>query len=95
MYVVHLGFGPKIRSLLLIDELRLAGIPALHNLASDSLSEQLREAEKRGVAYTIIIGQKEFVENNVILRDMGARNQEFVSQDAAIKKLKKTKAVRA
>jgi histidyl-tRNA synthetase len=95
VYVVHLGFGPKIRGLMMIDELRAAGIPVLHGLASDSLSEQLRDAEKRGVAYTIIIGQKEYVENTVILRDMQARNQEFIDQDTAIKRLKRKKAVLA
>lgn len=95
VYVVHLGFGPKIRGLMMIDELRRAGISVLHSLASDSLSEQLRDAEQKGVAYTIIIGQKEFVENTVILRDMAARNQEFVDQDTAIKRLKRKKAVLA
>ena len=89
--VVHLGFGPKIRGLMMIDELRQAGIPVMHSLASDSLSEQLRDAEKKGVAFTLIIGQKEYVENTVILRDMGARNQEFIDQASAIKKLKRKK----
>lgn len=95
VYVVHLGFGPKIRSLLLIDQLRQAGVPVMHNLASDSLSDQLRDAEAKGVAYAVIIGQKEFVENNVILRDMNARNQEFIDQDAMIKKLRRRKSVTA
>lgn len=95
VYVVHLGFGPKIRSLLLIDELRKAKVPVMHNLASDSLSTQLREAEAKGVAYTIIVGQKEYVENTVILRDMEARNQETIDYDSAIKRLKRKKSILA
>ncbi len=95
VYVVQLGFGPKIRSLLLIDSLRLAGIPVFHDLASDSLSTQLRDAEARGVKYTLIIGQKEFVENTVILRDMIDRNQEYITHDALIKKLKRKSVVLA
>ncbi|MBP6924032.1 MAG: hypothetical protein KBC62_00195 [Candidatus Pacebacteria bacterium] len=93
VYVVHLGFGPKIRSLMLIDELRLAGIPVMHNLASDSLSAQLRDAENRGIRYAVIIGQKEFVENTVILRDLNIRNQEFVDQTNVVKRLKKQGSV--
>ena len=93
VYVVQLGFGPKVRSLLLVDALRQAGIPVLHDLTSDSLSTQLRDAEARGVNYTIIVGQKEFVEGTVILRDMGARNQEYVPQDILIKKLKRRSGV--
>jgi histidyl-tRNA synthetase len=89
VYVVHLGFGPKIRSLMLIDALRQAGIPVMHSLASDSLSTQLRDAEAKGVRYTVIIGQKEFVEGTVILRDMNVRNQEYIEQNHLIKRLKK------
>jgi histidyl-tRNA synthetase len=89
VYVIHLGFGPKIRSLMLIDELRQAGISVIHNLASDSLSAQLRDAESRGVRYALIMGQKEFVENTVILRDLKQSNQEFVEQSVLVKKLKK------
>lgn len=92
VYVVQLGFGPKIRSLMLIDSLRRAGIPVFHDLASDSLSAQLRDAESRKVKYTLIIGQKEFVENTVILRDMNVRNQEYVEVDALVKKLKRSSA---
>ena len=89
VYVIQLGFGPKIRSLMLIDTLRQAGIPVMHNLASDSLSTQLRDAEARGVRYALIIGQKEFIENTIILRDLNIRNQEFVDQPTLIKRLKK------
>jgi len=89
VYVVQLGFGPKVRSLMLIDRLRAADIPVFHDLTSDSLSAQLRDAEARGVRYTIIVGQKEFVEGSVILRDMNARNQEHVPLDALVKKLKR------
>ncbi len=92
VYVVQLGFGPKIKSLMLIDSLRKAGIPVHHNLASDSLSVQLRDAESRGVKYTLIIGQKEFVEGTVIFRDMAVRNQEYISHDELIKRLKRRAA---
>lgn len=90
VYVVQLGFGPKVKGLLLIDTLRQSGIQVHHNLASDSLSAQLRDAETLGVKYTVIIGQKEFVENTVILRDMDLRNQEYVTVDTLVKRLKKS-----
>lgn len=89
VYVVQLGFGPKIRSLLLIDRLRQAGVPVHQNLASDSLSTQLRDAEEKKVKYTVIIGQKEFVEDTVILRDMIGRNQEHVPLDSLESKLRR------
>jgi histidyl-tRNA synthetase len=90
VYIIQLGFGPKIRSLLIIDELRRVGISVYQDLANDSLSAQLRDAENLGVKYVIIIGQKEFVDDTVILRDMEARKQEPVNHDVLIRKLKRT-----
>ena len=95
VYVVQLGFGPKIKSLMLVDNLRKAGIPAYHDLASNSLSEQLRDAEDRKVEFTIIIGQKEFVEDTFIFRNMKARNQEFLDRETLMRKLKRKIAVAA
>lgn len=93
VYVVQLGFGPKVRSLMLIDTLRAAQIPVFQNLASDSLSVQLRDAEARNVKYTVIIGQKEYVDGTVILRDMLGRNQEHVPLAALIPRLKRMQTV--
>lgn len=90
VYVVQLGFGPKIKSLMLIDELRKAGISVHQNLASDSLSSQLRDAEARNVKFTVIIGQKEYVDGTVILRDMQGRNQEYVPIGNLAGRLKRT-----
>lgn len=95
VYVVHLGFGPKITSLMLIDALRREHVPVYQNLACDSLSTQLRDAEARGVRYTVIIGQKEFVDKTVILRDMEARSQEHVPIDALVSQLKRVSQVAA
>ena len=91
VYVVQLGFGPKIKTLMLIDELRKSGINVHQNLASDSLSLQLRDAEARNVKYTVIIGQKEYVDGTVILRDMQERNQEYVPMNTLASRLKRSK----
>ncbi len=89
IYVVQLGMGPKMRSLMIIDELRRAGIKVEHDLASDSLSAQLQDAERRGARYTVIIGQKEYVDQTVILRDLIERSQEQVPINQMVKKLKR------
>jgi histidyl-tRNA synthetase len=89
VYIIQLGFGPKVRSLLLIDELRRAGILVWQNLASDSLSAQLRDAEEKGVTHVIIIGQKEYVDGTAIVRDMRARKQEAVPFTQLPKRIKR------
>jgi len=93
VYIVQLGFGPKIKSLLLVDELRQAGVAVQQNLAVDSLSAQLRDAERTGARYAVIMGQKEFVDGTVILRDMQGRTQEAIPLDQITSRLKRFNAV--
>jgi len=78
IFMVQLGFAPKVRSLLLMDELKRAGISVQQNVTSDSLGEQLRLAESKNAEYAIIIGQKEFVENRAILRNLRLQTQVMV-----------------
>ena len=92
VYLVQLGFGPKVKSLLLIDELRNAGISVYQNIMSDSLSEQLHHAERKGVRYVIIVGHKEFMEDTVILRDLKQQNQENIPVSNLSAVLKKVAA---
>lgn len=91
VHLVHLGFAPKIRSLLLMDELRQGGILVDQDLASDSLSTQLRRAEENGVRFSIIIGQKEYMDGTVILRDMIGKNQETIPVNALVTRLKRAR----
>lgn len=83
MYFIQLGFDAKLKSLNVIEILRKAKVPIAQSISKDSLGAQLAIAEKMGVKYTIIFGQKEALENSVIVRDMSTRSQETVQ----IKKL--------
>lgn len=87
--IVQLGFGPKIKSLMLIDELRYAGISVAQDLVSDSLSWQLQRAEERNTRFAIIIGQKEFVEGSVIIRDLHSRSQDIVPATGLVNYLRR------
>jgi histidyl-tRNA synthetase len=78
IYLVQLGFGPKVKSLLLIDELRRAGVCVHQNVISDSLGEQLRSAEAKNARYAVILGYKEYIDGNVILRDLKQQSQENI-----------------
>ncbi|NCN52383.1 hypothetical protein GW943_01075 [Candidatus Parcubacteria bacterium] len=89
VFVVQLGFGPKIKSLLLINELREAGIPVFQNLTSDSLSGQLLEAAERNTRFALIVGQKEFIDDSVILRDLHAQSQESVPISGIVRRLQR------
>ena len=51
--------------------------------------EQLKIADKLGAKIALILGQKEALEDNVIIRDMKSGAQETVSIDKVVKEVKK------
>lgn len=78
VYFIQIGLDAKLKSLSVIEILRKAHIPMIQSLSKDSLSAQLAVAEKTGVPYVLIFGQKEAVENTVIVRNMDTRSQDTV-----------------
>ncbi len=78
IFFIQLSYEAKLKSIDVIEILRKARIPMVQTLARDSLTTQLGIAEKLGVPYTIILGQKEALEDTVIVRTMANRSQETV-----------------
>jgi histidyl-tRNA synthetase len=78
MYFIQIGFEAKLKSMEVLEILRMARIPVMHALAKDSLTQQLATAEKTGVQYAIIFGQKEAIDGTVIIRNLDTRAQEIV-----------------
>ncbi len=89
VFFVQIGFEAKMKSLLVVEMLREAKIPSYHSLSKDKLSSQLSIAENMKIPYTIIMGQKEAVENSVIVRDMSNRSQETIKIETLTDYLKK------
>ena len=78
VYFIQIGLEAKLKSLAVIEILRKAHVPVMQSLSKDSLSAQLAVAEKAGVPYAIIFGQKEAMEKSVIVRNMETRSQDTV-----------------
>jgi histidyl-tRNA synthetase len=91
IYFIQLGSDAKLKSLNVIEILRKAHIPIAQALSKDTLSQQLGIAERMGVPYTIIFGQKEALEGSVIVRDMATRSQETVKIVKLLEYLKELK----
>ncbi len=91
--MVQLGFGPRVRSLSILEDLRRADIPVHQSITSDSLSGQLETARQKKIPYTVILGQKEFVSNTVIVRNMFNSSQENVAIPGLVSYLKRTTKV--
>lgn len=78
IYFIQLGFDAKLKSLNVIEILRKGKVPIAQSISKDNLGAQLAMAEKSGMKYAIIFGQKEALEDSVIFRDMNNRSQETV-----------------
>ena len=78
VYFIQLGTHAKMRSLNIIEILRNARVPLMQSLAKDSLGSQLASAEKLKIPYAMIFGEKESIDDTVIIRDMNTRSQDTV-----------------
>lgn len=78
-YFIQLGEKAKLKSLHVIETLRKVRTPVYHSLTKDKLVGQLTTAENLKASYVIIMGQKEAMENSVVIRDMNTRAQDTVS----------------
>jgi len=91
IYFIQLGSEAKLKSLNIIEILRKAHIPIAQSLSKDSLGAQLAIAEKLAIPYALIFGQKEALDNSVIVRDMSNRSQNTVKLNDLLEYLKEIK----
>ncbi len=77
-YFIQMGQEAKYKSLSVIETLRQSKISVYHSLTKDKFTAQLMSAENLKVPYIIIMGQKESVENTVLVREMENRCQETI-----------------
>ncbi len=88
IFLAQLGFLAKKRSLKLFSNLLKEGIPVVASFARDSLSAQLRIADKADTEYALILGEKELFDRSIILRNMKTGNQEILEMKNLIPELK-------
>lgn len=91
IFFIQLGYEAKLKSLSVIELMREAKTPVKLSPSKDSLSSQLGTAERLGIPYAIIMGQKEVMEGSVIIRNMKNRSQKTIMLDKLPAELKKLK----
>lgn len=77
IFFAQLGDAARRVGLRLFEEFRLARIPVSEASGKNALKAQLEVANKAGVAYTMILGQKEVLDGTIIIRDMESGAQEI------------------
>lgn len=78
-YLVQFGPEAKLKSFLILNDLYKAGASVIHSIAKDKLGSQMGAAESSGASYILLMGQKEALENSIIIRNNENRAQEVVS----------------
>jgi len=90
-YFIQLAFDAKLKSLYIIDELRKSDIPVFQSLSRDRISTQLEVARSMKFPYILIMGQKEALDNTVIIRNASTHSQQSVPIKDLVDHLKKLK----
>lgn len=89
IFFVQLGTSAKFKGFAVTERLRKAGIPITQSFAKEGLSDQLKIASKLNIPYAVILGQKEAIDETVILRNMDNRSQDIVPIEDIIETIKK------
>ncbi len=90
-YLVQLGSTAKLKALNIIEMLRKQKIPVYHSITKDKITGQLSGAEYMKATHVLVMGQKEAVENSMIVRSIANREQETVALSELAEFLKKLK----
>lgn len=89
VFLTQLGDLAKKRSLIMFEQFRKGGITLKASFTRDSIKSQLRIANKLGVRFTLILGQREALDGTIILRDMESSVQETLPLEGIVEVIKK------
>lgn len=89
VFLIHLGTAARYKSLNLIEMFRKAHIPLEQSISKENLRGQLKLASKLNMPYVLILGQKEALENSIIIRDMESGSQETVQIEKVVEVIKR------
>lgn len=87
---MFINFGEKeaLFSLKTISQLRQNGVKVEIYPDATKMGKQFQFAEKKGIQYAVIVGEEEIKQNQFKLKDLNSGEQEMVSLEELIEKLK-------
>lgn len=87
-YVVALGETAQTEGFKLLNSLRQQGLSAAMDFAGRSMKAQMKQANKLGAKYSVILGEDEIAEGVVMLRSMEDSSQAKVPMNQVAEKIK-------
>ncbi len=88
VFLATLGEVARAQGVILAETLRRSGIPAAIDYAARSLKAQMKEANRQGAWYALILGENELACGEATLRDMRTASETAVPLDRLIEHLR-------
>jgi len=89
IFLAHLGDPARRKIMVLFEDLRKNGFKVRQAFSKDSLKVQLEAANKAGVKFTLILGQKEMMDGTILIRDMESGIQEIIDYKKVASEIEK------
>jgi histidyl-tRNA synthetase len=89
VFLAQLGDLAKMKSLSIFQGLEKAGITVAESFGRGNLKAQLKKANQLEVELVLIMGQREALDETVIVKDMIGGNQEVVTLSKVVNEIKK------
>jgi histidyl-tRNA synthetase len=87
LFIAALGAQAQKLAFGLTNELRRFGLAAEMDYADKSLKSQLKRADKLNSSFTLIFGDKEIEEKQILLRNMQTKDQQTIPLDGLLKSI--------
>jgi len=87
VFVASVGAAADLEAFRLVDQLRRAGISAVGEMQGRGLRAQMKQADKLGVRYAVILGEQELAARQAGVRDMRNGSQDGVALDRILQTL--------
>ncbi|MEK7613752.1 MAG: His/Gly/Thr/Pro-type tRNA ligase C-terminal domain-containing protein [Patescibacteria group bacterium] len=91
-FVVHVGEAAKLKAFTLLDSLWRAHITLGQALLAETIDEQMRHARESETKYVAIIGQREALDNTVIIKNTGTQMQETIPVSTLLNRMSRVRA---
>ena len=87
VFIIALGAAAAAAAFPLLHNLRQGGVRALMDYAGRSMKAQMKQANKSGARYAVILGEDELARHEAVVRNMAESTQETYSLDDMVKRL--------
>lgn len=84
IFLASLGEAARKKAIKLFEELRRQGVRVAESFTKEGLKSQLEIANRLGVAFALVLGQKELMDGTIIVRDMENGIQEIVDLNKVV-----------